>query len=142
MAKGKQRVPPQGKAKSLGVSKNGTAANKPKQRGSTPAQNRARLNNTVRKYLKKNLPLGDTVIFLNVPASRQGRVTILHSRVAADTMLAVVKAADSTLPYDPRLEAETERLEKIKALVEGETAGTGILVDIKPPTAWLLLTAK
>ena len=98
------------------------------------AKARASLNKAVRKY-SQLLPYGDAVVMVNIPGSRQGHVTVVHSLMPPEIPLAVLKAINSTMPgTDPRLEKKIKYYEKRVTLVEGETSQPGIhsLLNIRP----------
>jgi hypothetical protein len=74
---------------------------------------------------------GDIVIVINLPACRQGHLTVQHSQIQLQQVLGVLKGLRSTLPgKDPRVEEAIEEFEKAVAHAPGETTCTGILASL------------
>lgn len=90
---------------------------------SSASQIRSRLKDRVKKDINC-LPYGDMVLYLNIPATRQGNLVLLHSMMPARQLLAALKGIQKHHPCrDPRLDERIDEVKRAAVLMQGTSVG-------------------
>lgn len=98
---------------------NAPAAKKSKLKRSSASQIRSRLKTKVDNDIK-SLPQGDIVLYVNLPATRQGKMEVVHSLMPPQQVLGALTGIQKELPRpDPRLEAHIKQLQRAMAILRG-----------------------
>jgi hypothetical protein len=95
------------------------AGNKAELKRSSVSQIRSRLKTKVAKDIQ-NFPQGDIVLYVNLPATRQGKMEVVHSPMPPQQVLAALTGIQKELPRpDPLLEAHIKKLQTALAVLRG-----------------------
>jgi hypothetical protein len=116
-----------------------TASQQPEKQRPRVSQIRSRLRDRFKKDIPK-MPQGDIVVYVSLPASKQGKLHVEHTPMPPEQPLKMLLALQEQLPRpDHRLDEHISKLTKAAAIMQGEcwlgspmvqTAGSTLLLAV------------